>query len=112
MRSPTLRCASASATSARTFPSVGSKRRMPCALTTGRSSTSGCQSSRRPVSKRTSPPFLPLQLFVSIAVWVDDADGEVVVRFDQFPAAVFFAVQGGLIREELFGDFFIGAGDG
>src|SRR5262249_28288902 len=51
-------------------------------------------------------------LFFSIAVWVDDADGEVVVRFGQLPAAVFFAVQGDLIREELFGDFSTVAGGG
>ena len=30
--------------------------------------------------------------FSSVAVWVDDADGEVVVHFGQFPAAVLFAV--------------------
>ena len=42
-----------------------------------------------------------IQLFRAVSIWIDGVNRQIVVRFREFPAAIFFAFHRGLVREEL-----------
>src|SRR5579864_2467532 len=44
-------------------------------------------------------------LFGTVAIWIDRMNRQIVVRFREFPAAIFFAFHGGLVREKLLFNF-------
>jgi hypothetical protein len=56
--------------------------------------------------------YFAQRLFVAISIGVNQANRQIVVRLRQFPAALLFAFEGGLIREKLFGDLGAMAGGG
>src|SRR5580704_8974446 len=45
------------------------------------------------------------KLLSSVPIWVDGMNRQIVMRLREFPAAIFFAFHGGLVREKLFFNF-------
>src|SRR4029077_17699424 len=46
-----------------------------------------------------------LNLFRTVAIWIDRVNRQIVMRDRKYPAAIFFALHCGLVREKLFFNF-------
>src|ERR1700693_4050612 len=44
-------------------------------------------------------------LFRSVSVWIDGMNRQIVMRFREFPSAIFFAFHGSLVRKKLLFNF-------